>query len=398
MEKNLLQRLQKVKLQDLFHIFLFLAAIIPAVFIKRKRKIWLVSEVPKEARDNGYWFFKYTREHHPDRDILYAIRKDAPDYEKVAVIGKTVNYGSYRHWVYYLACSAKISSQKSGRPNDAVCYLLDRLGMKKKEVFLQHGVIKDNLPYIHADKAKFCLFTTSTEKEYQYVKENFGFSDGIIQKLGLCRFDDLHSAQTEKKLILIMPTWRQWIANPDLKTKNAESFQNFEQTEYFSRWNSLLNSKELENLLKKHGMKAVFYPHRHMQQYINSFSDNSCQLISTAAFPEADVHQMLKSAAVLITDYSSVAMDFAYMGKPVIYYQFDYDRFRKHHLPESYYSYQEDGFGPIATGCYDVINELSKTIQDNCQMQDLYKNRADSFFDLKDTDNCRRTYEAVASL
>lgn len=49
-----------------------------------------------------------------------------------------------------------------------------------------------------------------------------------------------------------------------------------------------------------------------------------------------------------VTDYSSVAMDVAYLGKPVVYYQFDYERFRTFHLEEGYFHYEEDAFGPIA--------------------------------------------------
>ena len=31
----------------------------------------------------------------------------------------------------------------------------------------------------------------------------------------------------------------------------------------------------------------------------------------------------------MITDYSSVAIDFAYMKKPTLYYQFDEEKFRR---------------------------------------------------------------------
>ena len=56
---------------------------------------------------------------------------------------------------------------------------------------------------------------------------------------------------------------------------------------------------------------------------------------------------MLKESSMLITDYSSVFFDVAYMHKPIIYYQFDRDAFRQGHYQEGYFSY-DDGFGPVA--------------------------------------------------
>ena len=208
------------------------------------------------------------RENHKDKIVWYAINKKSPDYTKVKPLGKVVKYGSFFHWILYLSASINISSQKGGKPNAAICYFLEVFGiLKNKRVFLQHGIIKDDLPYIHYKNAKFSLFTTSTKKEFEYVKNNFGYPDGVVKQLGLCRFDDLKDT-SDKETILIMPTWRQWIANKDYKTKEAESFENFTETEYFKMWTSLLKSKELYQILEQNNKKIIFYPHRNMQPRI----------------------------------------------------------------------------------------------------------------------------------
>ena len=60
MEKSFLQRLQKVKIKDLLSIIYFILAIIPSLLIKLfNPHIWIVSDCEDEARDNGYYFFKY---------------------------------------------------------------------------------------------------------------------------------------------------------------------------------------------------------------------------------------------------------------------------------------------------------------------------------------------------
>lgn len=398
MRKNFLQRLQKVKFCNLIHIFLFVAAILPAIILRIMRPgIWLVSETKDEARDNGYWFFKYVRENSPQRDIVYAINKHSADYRKVCKLGETVDYGSLKHWIYYLACQIKISSHKSGRPDDAICYVLDRIGLHKTSVFLQHGIIKDDLPYVHADNADFALFSTSVSREQKFVESCFGFKKGVVRQLGLCRFDDLDEGPSESRMILVMPTWRQWIASPDYGTVDAEHFERFEDTKYYKKWNGFLNSEAFGKMLEGKNLRAVFYPHRLMQKYIEYFQCNS-ERISICAFPEGDVHELLKKASILITDYSSVAMDFAYMGKPVIYYQFDYLKFRKYHLEEGYFDYIKDGFGPVCNSWEAICREVEYIEKSGFSQNSIYAKRAYSFFDLKDKNNCKRTYEAVKGL
>ena len=43
---------------------------------------------------------------------------------------------------------------------------------------------------------------------------------------------------------------------------------------------------------------------------------------------EKSIQELLRECKYLITDYSSVAFDFAYMKKPLQYFQFDYEEFR----------------------------------------------------------------------
>ena len=399
MEKTFLQRLQKVKIKDLLSIIYFILAIIPSFILKLiNPHIWIVSDCEYEARDNGFYFFKYLREKIPNQNVYFAINKKSYDYKKVQSLGKVVNYGSLLHWILYLSCEYNISSQKACKPNAAIGYVLEKCNLiKHKIIFLQHGIIKDNLPYIHYENAKFKMFTTSVKKEYEYVKENFGYKNEEVKQLGLCRFDDLIDT-SKGDIVLVMPTWRQWFSNSDFKTKNIENFSNFTETEYFKKWSQFLNNEELYNILKKYNKKIIFYPHRHMQQYIDNFKYLENDRIIIATFPEYDVHELLKQSSVLITDYSSVAMDFAYLNKPIAYYQFDYQKFRKNHLELGYFSYQDDAFGPLFTNEMDIIKYIEKLINSNYIMDKKYQDRINSFFDLRDKNNCKRTYIELKSL
>lgn len=113
-----LEKLEFVKPADLVSGLKMLVSIPYAACLKKKRKqMWLVCEEYNEARDNGYWLYKYIRKAHPEQDVVYAINKESVDYEKIKNLGEVIQYGSIKHWAYYLAASINISSQKGGKPN-----------------------------------------------------------------------------------------------------------------------------------------------------------------------------------------------------------------------------------------------------------------------------------------
>lgn len=393
MEKTFFQRLQMVKFSDILHVFKFVIAFPISLIIKLLRKdLWVICDYEDEARDNGYYFYKYLREQKPEQDVVYAINKNSPDYKKVKDLGKVVHYGSLMHWILYLSASKNISSQKGGKPNAALCYVLEVYGIiKNKRIFLQHGIIKDNLPYLHYKNAKITMFTVSVKREYDYVVKEFGYPEGAIQQLGLCRYDTLID-ESEGDTILVMPTWRQWIAHETTNSKKAEDVQSFSETRYYKLWLHFLNSKQLETLCKKYNKKVIFYPHRNMQKFVEDFKVIKKDFITIATWPEYDVQDLLKKSALLITDYSSVAMDFAFLNKPVVYYQFDYQQFRRWHLEEGYFTYEKDGFGPIRYRFRDMFYPIENYLKNNFTVEDKYKKRVRKFFDLRDHNNCLRTY------
>ena len=399
MEETFFQKLQRVKIGDIGHIFLFLFALPVALIYKLFRSdLWLVCDNANEARDNGYWFYKYVREAYPEQDIVYAISKKSKDFLRVRDLGKTVDYGSYIHWVLYLTAKKNISSQKGGKPNAAVCYFLEVNGiLKNTRVFLQHGVIKDDMPWLYYENTKMKMFVCSTFREWKFVSETYHYPAGYVKELGLCRFDGLHDFEVKPKQILLMPTWRSWIATPTSASYEIEDVSEFENTEYFRAWNEFLNSERLANILEKNDLKLIFYPHRDMQIFLDKFGIRSDRII-TAKFPEYDVQELLKESAYLITDFSSIAMDFAYMKKRLMYYQFDYEDFRKGQYGEGYFSYENDGFGKVCYTLETALNEIETAVKENFVNQEIYLKRHDEFFDLFDTNNCERNYQAIKEL
>ena len=191
-------------------MLVFIPAMITKIFV---RDLWLVCEDKNEARDNGYWFFKYVCEKQPKQKVMYAINKKSPDYAKVKPLGKVISFGGISHWFWYLVADKNISSQKNGKPNAAICYLFEvGFGLRKKNrYFLQHGITINDVEFLHYRNTKMYKFFTATNDEHNFVEQKFGYPKGSVSLAGFSRFDNLNNDNLDQKLILVMPTWRNWI-------------------------------------------------------------------------------------------------------------------------------------------------------------------------------------------
>ena len=95
----------------------------------------------------------------------------------------------------------------------------------------------------------------------------------------------------------------------------------------------------------------------------------------------------------MITDFSSVAFDFAYLRKPVIYYQKNDD----YHYSKGYYDYQTMGFGQVIDNEDELVEKIIDYMENDCLMDEEYIKRVESFFKFHDKNNCKRVYEWLYS-
>ena len=397
--KHFIYQLKRVKPGDYLQLWKLLPSLAAAPFFRlRHRDLWIVCEDPNEARDNGYWFFKYMREEHPEQECLYAIRPTSPDFDKVASLGPTVAFGTLRHWIIYFASSVKISSQKAGNPNAAIFHLLEVYGfIKNKRIFLQHGITKDDSAWLYYGATKMTRFICGAYPEYSFISERFGYPEGYVKYTGFCRFDGLHEKLPDERLILIMPTWRAWIADEDFRLKKYEGTTDVTQTDYFRSWVDFIRDERLEELAKTYNVKFIFFPHRKMQKYLHLFP-SSTETVEIAGGKTYDVQQLMKRASMMVTDYSSVFFDMIYMEKPVVFYQFDYEAFRERQYAEGYFSYENNPFGKSYRSRDGVFDEMERLIRGNFEVSETFLEAHRDYFRLYDTDNCRRVYDVAAEL
>lgn len=95
---------------------------------------------------------------------------------------------------------------------------------------------------------------------------------------------------------------------------------------------------------------------------------------------------------MLITDYSNIAFDFAYMRRPIIYYQNPNVSLQNN---ISTFSYRESGFGDVVTDADELVEKVISIINSNFEVSAEYLKRRKEFFAFDDRNNCKRIANAI---
>lgn len=359
----------------------------------KKKKIWLVFEkFCSMAQDNGYYFFRYCMEQLPsskNRNIYYIMDKNAPDWDKVAVYGRnTVPYMSLRHIIYNLAAEIYVGADSkrhlyTWRPKpNRISYAM----RKKKIFFLQHGVTAlkkvDSIFGVHGS-SPMTYFTTTSKYEQDIVTKNFGYPPERAPITGFTRWDVLEDKSSpEEKIILLMPTWRAWLEE---KTK-----EEFRSSDYFRQYSEFLQSRELADYITEKNVKLIFYIHPKFRDYLGEFNISG-DMIEMIPFGSVPLNEIMMKCSMLITDYSSVCWDVYYQGKPVLFFQFDYDTYMENH--GSYMDMEHELFGPRLTTHEELIEAIREKVESGFAEDENAKEKRSEYFAYIDDQNSKRTYE-----
>lgn len=356
-------------------------------FMKDK-KIWFYMDRPSESDDNGLALFKYSVKQDEDIDKYFILSSQNKDFNDIRKIGETIPYKSFKH--RYLALFAE--NIITSHPDNEIIYpfwggypFIAGL-LKSNNIFLQHGILKDNISsWLNKSNMNISMFLVSSTKEYESTfKYPYNYDENVIQMLGLPRYDTLEN-KNDKKQIIVMPSWRR---NLDHKSKEY-----IKEQEFFKRFNSLINNEKLIRKAKENNYEIIFRPHPKVYDYIDLFDKNDYVKID---YDKIKYQTLFNHSSLMITDYSSVAFDFAYLYKPVIYYQYGSD----YHfdLNESYFNYETMGFGEIAKTEEEIVDLIIEYIENDCKIKYIYRNRITEFFQYHDKNNCKRAHDKIKEI
>ncbi|ECO7151915.1 glycosyltransferase [Campylobacter coli] len=334
----------------------------------KNSNLWLFADMSWRADDNAEHLYRYVMRNHPKQKIAFILSKKSIDYLRLKKEGFKLVVPKSFYFKYLIYKADKIISSHVDR------YIFNALGgdtLKTKDfIFLQHGVIKDDLSR-WLNQRKIDIFITSTKAEYDSIAGDFNhykFSTKEVVLTGLARWDALVKNNIlNTKQILIMPTWREYLSGKVQKYGARARNPEFVKSLYFQKWQEFLCSKELEKLAVQCGYSIVFIPHPQVRMYLEDFNLPSYIITSY----KESMQELFCKSSLMITDYSSVAFEMAVLKKPVLYYQFDKDEFfAKHSYTQGYFDYERDGFGEV---CFNY-NQLLYYLKDILSYNDKRSN------------------------
>lgn len=369
---------------------------------KKTKRVWLITDRPDRADDNGEAFFRYMTERaEEDIDLYFVLSRESASYRELSKLGKIVEPFSAEHKKLHLLADYIISSQMAEAVynpfNEDVKYFRG-LFRNPRQVFLQHGVINNEHGgrFFSRYGRDFCGFVVSADEEYNYMREpKFHYSEREVWLTGLPRWDRLY--RDDKKKITIMPTWRKYLTtrtfDEEAGTKIWKVNDNFTDTEYFRFYNGVINNAELLDAADKYGYTICFMPHVIFLKETDKFDKNDRAVIYDY---EKSYREIYAESSLIVTDFSSAVFDFAYMRQPVVYCQFDKEEFYAgHSYSKGYFDHERDGFGEVTYDVDGLVRVLTEYMAEGCVLKPGYRKRIDEFFSFNDKKCCERVYEKI---
>ena len=363
---------------------------------EKKGSVWLFSDRIDNAGDSGEVVFKYISEHTPNGvRPIFTIGRAASDEVKnrLEAIGEVV-YFEDTEFKYYFLLADKIVSSSAGeftinafeddRPYFVDMYHFDFY-------FMNHGVnCGDCSAWLNRyNKNIKIFFNTGVNERQAIIDGRYNMTADQCVITGLPRFDALYDDR--KKQLLVLPSWRKSIKGAYDDKTSSVYYDGFVNTDYYKFYNGLINDERLLAKMREKGYTGLFCLHPIFRKQAVDFQKNDVFAINEGFI---DYNKVFAESSVMVTDYSTIAFDFAYLKKPIVYTQFDKEEFYKTQTyDKGFFEYERDGFGPV---CYDLdsaVDALIKIIDKDCEND--YIDRVTNFFVNIDKNNSKRVIDAV---
>lgn len=370
---------------------------------------WVLIDRIHDADDNAERLFRYLRAERADINAWFVLEKGTPDWDRMVGDGyrdRMVAHGSAEWKLLMLNCRHLVSSHADApihRPPGVA-----RLNAAEWNVtFLQHGVIKDDLSRWLNPKA-LDLFVTSTPAEQASVvgdDTQYVYTTKEARMTGLPRFDRLLQLGSQvsperRSWLLVCPTWRHWLIPPRAAdTQRATVDDSFLESEFAKEWTAFLSDDRLAKIADTHNLRIGFLPHPNIQPALPQM--NLPEHVVPLTFTGTDVQQLFAETALMVTDYSSMFFNAAYLDRPVVYFQFDGEEVLRgaHTGRPGYFQYERDGFGPVTATVPDAVDAVAATLDEHgLTPAPEYLERIRTAFPVRDGRCCERATAAIEDL
>ena len=327
----------------------------------------------KNYSDSPKYIYEYIAQNHPEYECVWAINDGA----KIPYGAKTVKRFSFQY-AYYLAVSKYL-----------VFNVRPPLWYRKREeqVFLEtwHGTPLKRLVFdqeeVTSASPKYKQQFYRQRKDWDFLVSANPFStktfrscflyEGEMLEYGYPRNDILYwpnkdeiaqqlkeklGIPKDKKTILYAPTWR--------------DDQHYGSGQY--KFELALDLKLMKERLQDDYV-VLLRTHHYISDHID-VSGLGDFVINLSSYD--DISEIYLISDICITDYSSVLFDYANLKRPILFYTYDFDKY-KNQLRGFYIDMNTEVPGPLLYTSEQVV----QAIEDIDEITEEYKERYDQFYD-----------------
>lgn len=356
------------------------------------QRTWLVGERGgRGCAESGYHFFRYCTKNLRTQHVYYVLKKGVAVPEGFGSRKQLLRYGSIKHFRILLRAECLIFTNNE---LDVSYFLPPKRRFDTiKTIFLSHGITYYNPGvYYRRIAHRFSMIVAAAEREKQEKITDWSLVDrSVVKPTGYPIFDPLQDYSSRKE-ILFCPTWRNRL--------DEMAPEQFRVSDYFVQIVGLLRDEVLHEFLEKAGITLIFRCHFRMAHHLETIDAAlpRCIRVETGDSGRS-VQQCLKDALLLITDYSSIFWDMAYMKKPIILFQFDRLAFLAERGLHAFSTPDDQiSFATIVNQREKVLDALVKISENNFILNAAQQDTIATFFDYFDANNSKRVYREIERL
>lgn len=360
-------------------LYLNYITFIISYIIPKKKNRWIFGAwYGNRISDNPYALFNYVRENCPNIDALW-ICNNVSDAEAMGI--KAIKKNSWSAIWHCLTAEVAVMNQGY--------YDFGNLNWVKKsfKVQLWHGVpwkkigedtsdTKTGLLHRISHKTflwanKYDLYIAPSEETRKVLKTAFLTDDNHILSVGQPRNEILMDS---KRCSIIRDNLIKHIGNPEIIILYMPTFRdNSSDVFSFSQMD-----KAITSLLAKYNAVVLEKQHYVTNTKHSYVEKNNERIINVADF---DTQELLATADILVTDYSSCFFDYIIRDKPVIHYVYDFDSY-KNKDRGLYYNAEYVVAGSIIKTQEDLLLQIEKLLEgiiDESERRKLIRERFDTY-------------------
>ena len=362
------------------------------------KPIWMYIDKIYKGGDSSEYLYKYASAQNKKIKHYYLVDKKSTDYKRLKKEGyKPLVRDSLKHRLIFLYADMMVISNSTvyafnGYTLTNSSYIRDlthfhvccvQHGMSVQKIAIAQNRLRDNT------RLYFCASKYEIENLSRPVYDYVGYD--ALKLTGVPRYDGLKDRA--KKQIMISPTWRMQAAMPVRTSESEQRDYNplFKESEYFKVFNALINDKRLIDAAEKYGYRIKYVLHPIVSSQVDDFDKNDFVDI-VPAVGDMSYEDMFCESSLMVTDFSGIQFDFAYMRKPLVYL---HHKDIPQHYEEGTFHYDTMAFGEICHDNDELIHTLIEYMQNDCKMKPEYVKRADDFFYYRDHNNCERIYKEM---